>query len=171
MTVTTRWKSIAIWSLALWSLLLAAPLAQAANKGKVKVVKDLTGLGIMFAGTLVDDKSGQEIPFFQAFVDELGIRVGSEVHFETVVPDGQKAAVAVLLKPKNGPPAQKGRGIIKFILWDTDSGILVDRKTGEEIVFFQPFLGELGLDEGVEVDFYKVQEGKKGLNAVNVKKA
>ena len=170
MTVTTRWKSMAIWSLVLWSLLLAAPLARAANKGKVKVVKDLTGLGIMFAGTLVDDKSGQVIPFLQAFVDELGIRVGSEVHFETVVPAGQEAAVAVLLSPKNGPPAQKGKGIITIIL-DRESGILVDRKTGEELEFVQPFLEELGLDEGVEVDFYEVQDGKKGLNAVNVKNA
>ena len=53
---------------------------------------------------------------------------------------------------------------------DRESGILVDRKTGEEIEFVQPFLGELGLDEDVEVVF-DVVEGKKGLNAVNVRKA
>jgi hypothetical protein len=170
MVMTKRWKSVAILSLVLCPMILGANEARAAGKGKVKVIKDTTGLGIMFTGTLVDDKSGQDITFFQAFLDELGIGVGSEVQFETVVPAGQKAAVAVLLRPKNGPRAQKGKGIIKIIL-DKESGILVDRKTGEEIEFVQPFLEELRLDEGVEVDFCEVQEGKKGLNAVNVKKA
>lgn len=167
MVMTKRWKSVAVLSLVLCPMVWGATEARAAGKGKVK---DTTGLGIMFAGTLVDAKSGQDITFFQPFLDELGIGVGSEVHFETVVPAGQKAAVAVLLSAKNGPPAQKGKGVIKIIL-DRESGILVDRKTGEEIEFVQPFLEELGLDEGVEVDFYEVQEGKKGLNAVNVKKA
>jgi cold shock CspA family protein len=148
--------------------LLLASSAFAMQKGTVKFFNETKGFGIC-EGELVDEKSGQSLRFIQAAFQALGLGAGSEVHFEARLLPGQKAPIAVYLSSKNGPPLRRGKGIIKIIR-DNESGLLVDEKTGQEIEFAQPFASELGLHEGAAVVF-EVAEGKKGLNAVNVKKA
>lgn len=148
---------------------LALP-AGAMEKGTVKFFNETKGFGITTGG-LEDEKTGKMVSFAQAGFKELGFGEGSEVRFELVPIAGQKSYVAVYLDPKNGPPAQKAKGRIKDIK-DSGTGNIIARD-GTVYEFLQPFAKELGLAPGVEVEFQliEVQEGKKGLNAVNVKKA
>jgi cold shock protein len=61
-------------------------------------------------------------------------------------------------------------GKVKFFNESKGFGFIVDDNTGEEIFVHVTGLSGLTIRENDEVSF-EVQEGKRGLNAVNVKKA
>ena len=61
------------------------------------------------------------------------------------------------------------KGTVKFFNVDKGYGFITDTDSGED--FFVHHSGLIDqVNEGDEVDF-EVQQGKKGLNAVNVKRA
>ncbi|MDZ7897264.1 MAG: cold shock domain-containing protein [Arcicella sp.] len=61
-------------------------------------------------------------------------------------------------------------GKVKFFNESKGFGFIVDDNTGEEVFVHVTGLNGLTIRENDEVSF-EVQEGKRGLNAVNVKKA
>lgn len=61
-------------------------------------------------------------------------------------------------------------GKVKFFNESKGFGFIVDDNTGEEIFVHVTGLNGLTIRENDDVSF-EVQEGKRGLNAVNVKKA
>ena len=61
-------------------------------------------------------------------------------------------------------------GKVKFFNESKGFGFIVDDNTGEEIFVHVTGLNGLTIRENDDVAF-EVQEGKRGLNAVNVKKA
>jgi cold shock protein len=61
-------------------------------------------------------------------------------------------------------------GKVKFFNESKGFGFIVDDNTGEEIFVHVTGLSGLTIRENDSVS-YEVQEGKRGLNAVNVKKA
>ncbi len=61
-------------------------------------------------------------------------------------------------------------GKVKFFNESKGFGFIVDDNTGEEIFVHVTGLSGLTIRENDSVSF-DVQEGKRGLNAVNVKKA
>jgi cold shock protein len=61
-------------------------------------------------------------------------------------------------------------GKVKFFNESKGFGFIVDDNSGEEIFVHVTGLSGLTIRENDEVSF-EVQEGKRGLNAVNVKKA
>jgi cold shock protein len=61
-------------------------------------------------------------------------------------------------------------GKVKFFNESKGFGFIVDDNTGEEIFVHVTGLSGLTIRENDEVSF-EVQEGKRGLNAINVKKA
>ena len=61
-------------------------------------------------------------------------------------------------------------GKVKFFNESNGFGFIVDDNTGEEVFVHVTGLNGLTIRENDEVSF-EVQEGKRGLNAVNVKKA
>lgn len=61
-------------------------------------------------------------------------------------------------------------GKVKFFNESKGFGFIVDDNTGEEIFVHVTGLSGLTIRENDDVSF-EVQEGKRGLNAVNVKKA
>jgi cold shock protein len=61
-------------------------------------------------------------------------------------------------------------GKVKFFNESKGFGFIVDDNSGEEIFVHVTGLSGLTIRENDEVSF-DVQEGKRGLNAVNVKKA
>jgi cold shock protein len=61
-------------------------------------------------------------------------------------------------------------GKVKFFNESKGFGFIVDDSTGEEIFVHVTGLSGLTIRENDSVSF-DVQEGKRGLNAVNVKKA
>lgn len=60
-------------------------------------------------------------------------------------------------------------GKVKFFNESKGFGFIVDDNTGEEIFVHVTGLSGLTIRENDDVSF-EVQEGKRGLNAVNVKK-
>jgi cold shock protein len=61
-------------------------------------------------------------------------------------------------------------GKVKFFNESKGFGFIVDDNTGEEIFVHVTGLSGLTIRENDSVSF-EVQEGKRGLNAINVKKA
>ncbi|MCU0467469.1 MAG: cold shock domain-containing protein [Arcicella sp.] len=61
-------------------------------------------------------------------------------------------------------------GKVKFFNESKGFGFIVDDNTGEDIFVHVTGLSGVSLRENDSVSF-EVQEGKRGLNAVNVKKA
>lgn len=61
-------------------------------------------------------------------------------------------------------------GKVKFFNESKGFGFIVDDNTGEEIFVHVTGLSGLTIRENDDVSF-EVQEGKRGLNAVNIKKA
>ncbi len=61
-------------------------------------------------------------------------------------------------------------GKVKFFNESKGFGFIVDDNTGEEVFVHVTGLNGLTIRENDDVSF-EVQEGKRGLNAVNVKKA
>ena len=61
-------------------------------------------------------------------------------------------------------------GKVKFFNESKGFGFIVDDNTGEEVFVHVTGLNGLTIRENDEVSF-EVQEGKRGLNAVNVRKA
>jgi CspA family cold shock protein len=60
-------------------------------------------------------------------------------------------------------------GTVKFFNGEKGFGFIVDESTGKEyFVHISGCIDEIDKDDNVE---FELEEGKKGLNAVNVKKA
>lgn len=137
-------RRVAVLALTLAAVLVAASQAFAA-KG---IIIGGVGTGGGSSGKIVDDKTGEEVLFFQPHARELGLVPGSEVTFERVVPSGQKDPVAVLVHLQRRSPLPEESG--RVIAFRTDgSGVAEVRKTGARFAFTQPFSAELGLGTGV----------------------
>ena len=80
----------------------------------------------------------------------MGIRAGSEVKYELVIPDGQTDPVAVLVQLQGRSPLREDKGRI-IVIRDDGAGIVEDGKTGTQYSFEQPFAQELGLEEGDQI--------------------
>jgi hypothetical protein len=109
--------------------------------------------GQVLTGTLIDNQSGNTIPFMQSFGAEMGITVDSKVNYQTATVGGQLVANVLTLTH---------RGEIATMNTTDDGGTLLDRATGQTISFAQVGASESGLAKGAKVNFERIIDPTSG---------
>jgi hypothetical protein len=109
------------------------------SKGTIKMIRDNES-------GMIADSGGLEIPFNQPFLKELGLEVGIKVKYESVLIDGKPGGTSVL-------PLAKGKIIT---IKEGGDGSIMDKATGREINFKQPFIDQLDIVVDSKVNFEKI---------------
>jgi cold shock CspA family protein len=121
------------------------------GKGTIIIIKD-------HENGIVENENGKQIPFKQAYMTELALEKGRKVTFDVYEdPTNPKDKTAY-----NVELQQRGKIII---IKDTESGIISDPNFGD-IPFYEPFLKEQGIAEGMEVKYRLIKAEKVGPVAV-----
>ena len=116
-----------------------------------------------------DDKSGKSLDDMIAYVDENG-------NLSTTPPDPRKRKVYTLEEVPTGVPVREAgeeteslrKGTLQYFNSSKGFGFIVDAASGERIFVHVSQLSEPV--EEADVVYFEVEQGDRGLSAVNVRK-